>query len=124
MKTSSLPIFFTIAAAHVVGLGLLYVATSGDSKPKHADVANNSGKTEMSSKAVEPVKSSSSENKLVSNDVIAPAGKFEIYKVKAGDNLSKIAKDRKMSVAALAKANKLTTTAGLRLNQQLVIPMN
>lgn len=123
MKTSSLPIFFTIAAAHVVGLGLLYVATTGDSKPKHADVATNSGKTELPSKA-EPVKSSASENKLVSNNVTAPAGKFEIYKVKAGDNLSKIAKDRKMSVAALAKANKLTTTAGLRLNQQLVIPMN
>jgi LysM repeat protein len=124
MKTSSLPIFFTIAAAHVVGLGLLYVATSGDSKPKHADVASNPSKTEMSSKAVEPVKSSGSENKLVNNNPVPPAGQFEIYKVKAGDNLSKIAKDRKMSVAALAKANKLSTTASLKLNQQLVIPMN
>ncbi|MEN9358796.1 MAG: LysM domain [Verrucomicrobiota bacterium] len=121
MKTSSLPVFFAIAAAHAVALGLVYVATSGESKTKHADVASSPSKTEIVKPGIEPVKLNT-ETKVAVAKPEAP--QYEVYKVKAGDNLSKIAKERKMSVAALAKANKLTTTASLQVNQRLIIPMN
>jgi LysM repeat protein len=119
MKTSSLPIFITIAAAHVVGLGLLYFATSGDSKPKHADLANTSAKTEMSSKAVEPVKSSGVKSTVA---VSQPNGNVQYYTVKPGDSVKRIIKNQNIKASTdFIKLNKLEN-AVLHPGQRLVIP--
>lgn len=51
----------------------------------------------------------------------APAGGEGSYVVKSGDTLSKIAKNHHVSLAALRKANSLTTDR-IKVNQKLVIP--
>ena len=54
---------------------------------------------------------------------VAPAPVAKTYAVKKGDSLAKIAKSQGTTVVELAKANNLTKTSILKINQKLTIPV-
>lgn len=108
MKLSSA--FIVVLVLHIVAVGGIYAFKSiKERKASYADTAP----TEITAPADAPPESAPE---------TAPAPAGNIYLVRAGDTLTRIATSHNVTVADLERANGLQNVAAIQIGQSLMIP--